>query len=322
MGQIAYIRDDGAIAIRASAGGACLRALWAAAVGVERSEPGEHVMRAAEEGNLHEEAMRKAYSEKGIEITGDQQKVELWVIPKKVVFVGHIDGEVDYHGHRLWEGKSMSRKVFDRWIDARWESQPKYAWQISIYMLAKGYPDDLDGVLYSAKRRDDGLIDEMMFDEPPISLNEMRKKALALWKAVNSHEMPACSFPPEDRWPCDYFFLHDEDEAPGDGLEDPAPDGFPELNEMLGHYYELSNVIGQATKERKELKERLEEFRDGRTSFGSDYFVVAISKRQKASFDKSKMIVEQGEELVRQYEGTTPYEVWSVKPREGVDDAL
>jgi hypothetical protein len=312
---IAYERSDGVIVIRASAMGKCVRALWAVLNGVEPAGAPEYLSRAAAEGNLHEGPIRdKLALEYERDIYGDQDLLELWIIPGRLVIVGHPDGfmEAEDKGGLpdLVEIKTMSRAVFEKWMDQGFDSNPGYAWQISVYMLAAGWPEKIEGTVYAAKRRDDGLMDEGYFTEPPISLRQIRQKAVALYKAHYQGEMPECDIPEGKRWGCPVYFLHDEDEVPKE-TEQEAPD----LDTLAAEYLELSKTSNYARTRQKEIKAEMEEFRDGRDAWSTENFIFKIARVKRRTLDKAAITVEHGPDFLARYEDINPYDRWTIKEK-------
>lgn len=315
---IAYVRDDGAVAIRASASGMCGRALWAVLDGIEPTADPEYLTRAAEEGNIHEPHVREKISEQlGRKVYGDQETLELWIIPKKLVIVGHCDGFVEAEegtglAPDLLEVKTMSRNVFDRWMAGGFESQPKYAWQISSYLLAAGWRDDeVLGAVYAAKRRDDGLIDVRYIEEPPVSFKEIRSKMLKVYRAWKLDEMPDCDLPPKQRYPCPVFFLHDEEIGEDDEHEvEEAPD----LDALAAEYVELSETEKYAKKRKKDIKAQIEaEYRNGRDVFGTEHYRIKVQHVDRESLDKAALVSEKGEDFIKPYLKDSGYDRWDIK---------
>jgi hypothetical protein len=316
---IAYERPDGALAIRASALGRCVRALWAVLDGIEPVASPEWLNQSAEEGHLHEGAVRDKLREQGWLIEDDQDTVELWVVPKKVVIVGHIDGWGVPPNHmaglddHLVEIKSMSRNVFDQWMKNRFEYRPSYAWQISAYMLAKGWPDEFTKCLYVSKRRDDGTIDEWVFDEPPYDLKAIRHKALAVLKAWKTGEMPDCDLPPDQRFPCPVFFLHDEDPETQEELEMMVS---RDLDDVAAEYIEVITAHNELGARRKELKGLLEGYRDERDAWQTEHHTFRIAKNPgRKTFDEAKMRAA-GVEVDQFMKQGKPIERWYVRQKD------
>lgn len=322
---IAYQHEEGHVVVRASALGKCVRALWASLEGIDPVDTPEYLSRAAEEGNLHEEHIRtKLAHDHGRKIYGDQTELKLWIIPRKLVVIGHTDGFMEpkrfVESHNdipsglpdLIEIKTMSRAVFDKWMAKGWDSNPSYAWQISAYMLAARWPEGIKGTVYAAKRRDDGLIDERYLTEPPISLKEIRAKMIALYKHWKLGEMPPCDIPESNRWGCPVFFLHDEDVVPEEQQVD-APD----LDTLAAEYLELGKTATYATKRKKEIKEEMEAFRDGRPEFSTENFNFKVTFVPRDSLDKAAVMVEHGDDFFERYTHHGGYERWYVKERKG-----
>lgn len=305
---IAYLRDDGVVVFRASAAGHCSRALWASLAEVSPSAPSEHLETIFAEGHLHEEAVRNYLNERGTTVTESQGDVELWIVPNKVVVVGHVDGFVNVAGKRVWENKALARSSFDKWVKHRFDGFESYAWQISVYMLATEC-----GALYTVKRRDDGLIDEFVIDEPPISFDEIRRKLLNVYAAFLRGEMPACD---PERWGCSYWFLHDEHEIP---TTEDAPVRLVGPEEKLDELAAIWTVLSETEKEIKERKKKLraemDDLRSGRNKFETIHHTFSVSSRTRESIDKAKLIVEQGKEFVEPYLKRTEYDVWTIKER-------
>ncbi len=209
---LAYYDDDGAVTVRASAVGKCSRALWAALEEIEPVAPTERIDAILNEGHLHEQAVREVLESEGAVIE-DQEQVTLWLIPGKLKIVGHVDGNISNWG-QVWENKALGKEGFRRWRNVGFDAYPDYPWQISVYMLALDLP-----ALYTVKCRDDGQLDRMVIDEPPVSLKDIRSKIIGLYTAHKKGEMPPCD---PERWLCSFYFLHDEmEEGETYELDDP-----------------------------------------------------------------------------------------------------
>jgi hypothetical protein len=209
---LAYIDDDGAVTVRASASGKCSRSLWAALEEIEPVAPTERIDAILQEGHLHEQAVREVLESEGA-IIEDQIEITLWIIPGKLKIVGHADGKIT-NWSQVWENKALGKEGFHRWRNVGFDAYPEYPWQISVYMLGLDLP-----ALYTVKCRDDGQMDRLVLTEPPVSLQEIRAKMVGLYSAYKRGEMPACD---PERWMCSFYFLHDEiDEGETFELDDP-----------------------------------------------------------------------------------------------------
>jgi len=308
---IAYVRPDGAIAVRASAIGKCVRALWAALAGIESAAPSEVIERAFAEGHLHEKAVRdQIEATEDTRVVDDQREVELWVIPGKLVVVGHIDGIVE-NTRRLLEIKAMSSRAFADWVKKRFDYRPEYAWQISVYMLA--LENEIEGVDYRVKRRDDGLLDVWTFEEPPVSLKEIKLKAIRVLQAHKQGIMPPCDIAQD--WFCPFFFLHDEAEDDDVDADVPTED-IPELDMLALEYIECKEVAKEAEKRAKELRKVMEEkYRKGRMEFATEHTYIKVYPKSRTSTDRAALVVGLGEEEAQKYDKTSEWEEWRVRER-------
>ena len=233
---IVYPEDDKWI-YRASASGSCVRYLVASALGYEdqRGKKMDDLLgRSAEEGNLHEIAVKEILKDEGITIEDDQKEINVQVIPK-VFLRGHIEGIlVDaIGGKELHEIKSMSTPQFTKWTNHEFEAFDRYAYQISTYMQA--YPE-LD-CRYIVKRREDGYRVEKLISAgaPPIPFSVIRKKIVIAEKYRRKGELPPCDI--ANQWGCPVWYLHDEAD---EGDFEPLTEEMEEiLAELVGEYVVL-----------------------------------------------------------------------------------
>lgn len=203
---------------RASGAGDCVRYLVASALGYEDQRNRDHqalMDRSAEEGNLHEEAVVKKMEEEGWDVYGQQDEINVQVIPG-VFLRGHREGLRSQNDiEQLFEIKSMSTKQFTKWQNHGFESFERYAWQISIYM--KAHPG-LD-VEYIVKRREDGYVSTRTIpaDNPPVPFSVIRKKIVIAEKYRRKGQLPPCDV--QNQWGCPVWYLHDEDETEEEAQE-------------------------------------------------------------------------------------------------------
>lgn len=149
--------------IRMSGAGKCQRALSAELLNVEPAPSPAWLEQAAEEGHLHERAVKQKLVAEGIIVYDDQ--LEIRIERDQYVLVGHIDGKVIDIGGKypmLLEVKSMSEGEFGRWMRGRWDAFNTYATQVSLYM--KG--TNLKECLYYVKNRNTGYPDRATISAP------------------------------------------------------------------------------------------------------------------------------------------------------------
>lgn len=269
----AYYDDDGAIAIRASAIGKCSRSLWASLEDIEPIVPSDRIESIFSEGHLHEQAVRELLESEGAEIE-DQEQVTLWIIPGKLKITGHVDGNIT-NWNQVWECKALGKEGFKRWRNVGFDAYPEYPWQISVYMLALDKP-----ALYTVKCRDDGQLDRMVIQEPPIPIKEIRAKAIGVYTAHKNGVMPECD---PERWMCSFYFLHDEaKENETFELDDPyyesAASRLADVREQIKF---LQGV-------EKELKEDLNSLAQGTHVAGM--YEIDVTEVSQMRLDQKKMV--------------------------------
>lgn len=261
--------EDGTVVYRASSLGMCVRALVAIgrdnyqeAMGKERIDLLE---RSADEGNLHEDAVRQKLVREGWKLVSAQDEVNIPII-KGVIVRGHTDGvlippddDTDYRPHEhLLEVKSMSNKRFDRWTKQGFDGFLKYAYQISSYMQANPGRD----VIYIIKRREDGFENRFVIpaDSPPISWKHIRTRILTAERHRRKRaSFPECDLTSQERFWCPFFYLHDE-EDPSDGPVEMTDEDKAVLADMIPKRMELKaieNAGKQAEEDRKILDKEI-----------------------------------------------------------------
>ena len=270
----AYVDDDGAVTVRAYAIGHCSRSLWAALNEVDGEGFSDYIETIFAEGHMHEEAVREVLVSEGAEID-DQYEVTLWIIPGELKIVGHLDGYIT-NWKQIWENKALGKDGFRRFQNVGFDAYPNYPWQISTYMLATELP-----ALYTVKSRDSGEIIRFVIDTPPITEDEIKAKAIGVYQAYKSGEMPLCD---PERWQCSYRFLHDE-------LEEDE-----QVHTVEDPYIEAAaGALMEVREQQKILKEKHDELRDdvlklpvGKHDVGE--FLVEVKIITSKRHDPKKMI--------------------------------
>lgn len=202
------------IIYRMSGAGDCVRAMVAKQYEhkeVRQTERQQLMDRSAEEGNLHEKAVKDKLRSEGWVISGEQDEYTIQILPG-VLLVGHGDGMVTKESTLLLEVKSMSSKQFAKWIKDDFKSFPRYAYQITAYMEANPGLD----VMYVVKRREDGMVNTQIIQagNTPVPFKKIRSKILTAERYRRKGEYPPCD---ENPWGCAFFYLHDEE------IEETAP---------------------------------------------------------------------------------------------------
>jgi len=242
----AYMEGD-MLVVRASSSGDCLRALWAAATGMQEVAKRDWLAQTAMEGHLHEGDVRDRLREMGHVIADPQATVDWEVVPGKVIVRGHVDGfvqEDDADDDAVLEVKSMSDAVYKEFEARQFETKPGYAWQISCYMNATG----MGRALYAYKNRNNGQLSTFWIDKPPIGKGTITRKMMDLRRWVDRGEMPECDL--ANRFFCLFPFLHWEE---GDA-EEVDYSGDAAIDELAGEYVGITGQIKDLELRKKELR--------------------------------------------------------------------
>lgn len=323
------------IVYRASSVGGCIRVLVASSMGHEerRGQKMDDLLeRSAEEGNIHEPAIRAAVMEKyGLELVEEQDEVEITILPGLIIR-GHNDGVLAQTinstvpagttEHILLEAKTMSTKQFAKWQSGRFKYFEKYAFQISIYMKMNPGHD----VIYAVKRREDGMMDYMWIkhDQPPIEWKRIMTKILLAEKARRKDAYPACDV--ANTWGCPFWYLHDEKD-PEEEDEDLSDDEVKILGELSQGYLELK-AVEDAGKEAESLRKAkfnvqlmnmLGEKPNVVFNHDGTTFKVRRGGGGGSSFDKAKFIEDHGQEEYDKYVSkySYSYPIVRIIPDEG-----
>ncbi len=114
----------------------------------------------------------------------------------RALLVGHIDG---FAPPALVEVKTMSRFQFERWKKQGFDAFRKYAFQVSLYMIAMHCP-----AVYAVKNRDTGELDVREIVEPPLSMAEIVNYLGDALRAYNNGVLADC--PETDQYPCGFCY--------------------------------------------------------------------------------------------------------------------
>lgn len=340
-----YFDDDkGVWVYRVSSSGDCVRALVAIGLDYQgaRDQDTEAMLeRAANEGNLHEGAVREGLEGMGFRFWDYEDSAdnvfEVPVIPG-VILRGHPDGLGEYTGEGgykeldppldrittpevILEVKSMSRKVFSKWSLQGFEAFPKYASQISVEMQAFPGRD----VIYAVKRRDDGLVNYTIIphDEPPVDFATVRKKIVTAekYRRKGGEEMPPCSAD-ANKFFCPFWYLHDEEEEQDqeDHLTEEMEAVLGELVYEYKRLKEIEDAGKEAEKARKkinpEILSMLGELDQAKVAHKGRAFQVTRRAGGGSRLDTDRLRLDLGEEKYAEYETKYRFEYPVIKELE------
>lgn len=206
--------------LRASALGSCTKAQAALLLGFTALDAPEKIQQAYERGNTHETDCAQALRDTGHVIYDEQDEVVLtfgdWTI------TGHLDGIIEpdieqWAQSRVWEAKAPNAwaKFEKAYKTGDWTDPltHRYAWQISVYMLAT----ELEA--YVTCWGEDHGVRGFVIEVPPFGLEQVEARVQEIASIVESGMLPQlCS---QRDYPCPVVYLHeDADEA----VDDPGLD--------------------------------------------------------------------------------------------------
>lgn len=167
-----------------SSSGHCIRALSASYLQVEHKAFPSWLESTAEEGNIHEDAIKAKLRNKGYVIEDNREEckickerygtgrkgIHVEIDSLHITLIGHLDGIISHpdnplFGTRILECKSMSQNEFYRWTKGRFEEFPNYAAQLTCYMSAKNL-----SAYYYVKNRNLGNTDILEINQSPSNI--------------------------------------------------------------------------------------------------------------------------------------------------------
>lgn len=300
----AVYREGDVWVVRASAMGGCVRSLVAARMGYSPVEPKDAALLRMNEGVIHEPHILKHVAETyELSGAGAQEEVNLPVAGGRILIRGHMD-EVALgnlrtgrdQGHsRVVEAKAMGKSTFDKWISSgkkgtRWEEFRRYAYQISVYMHAL----NTEKGLFAIKNRDTGEIQLFELEKPPISLADIKARAL---KVTTLTDLPSCD---PVQYLCDFFYIHEEVEM------FPTRDQDEALDELAKIYDEARFELNVAEAKKKEAAKQLAAALGDRPSVTTEDWKVTLVTTTKRSPDMSSLRRDHAE-LLEEYEREVTY---------------
>lgn len=284
--------EAGRVIIRASAIGGCIRNLVAARMGIRPVSFNEASLRRMGEGVIHEPHIINALTRDGWAVVDQQPLVELSIADGRIVIRGHCDafllGSTEVDGY-VGEAKAMGRDVYAKWKRHGWAEFRRYAWQLSSYMHATKLPG-----VFAVKNRDTGEIDVTTWAEPPVSLAEVKLRAI---KIAAASELPSCD---PVMFPCQRYFLHESpykiDPVTGLEIKGTRPDGLPPaphevppehvaaFDELARSYNEARDECSRAEAKRKEVGAHLTAFLENhalKKAVSSSWVVTDVERQDR-----------------------------------------
>lgn len=281
--------ENGVAVYRASAVGGCIKALTAARLGYTPIAPNEKSERVMNEGNIHEPHILSSLErEHGWVIGRRQDELEL-PVGTGIIIRCHPDGVITTseradHLGRVVEAKAMGKDVFAKWLKHGWESNRRYAYQMSIEMHCLNMPG-----VFAVKNRDNGEIHTTFVDQAPFSLAEVKARVAKVEAAAREAVLPQCD---PQSWLCDFFYLHDqpvEGGGEGGGGGDEVVENDEAVDALAALLFKARLEKKQAEAMEKEARERLMLNLGEREKVATNFWKVAVSTSKRASLDMEQL---------------------------------
>jgi hypothetical protein len=206
-----------------SSSGHCSKSLCAMLLNYPKKDKPSWLSTTAEEGNLHEDAIKNKLKKEGLIVEDNHQEcsvckerygtgrsgIHVEIERDKFLLVGHMDGLVHEKDNcenvKILECKSMSQNEFYRWLNKEFGNFPGYANQLSCYMQAIGVYE----ALYIVKNRNSGQTNRYELNTIPVPFNVIEEKLNNVCNAVDKNELLEYDYDPEsiECQRCDYIGL-------------------------------------------------------------------------------------------------------------------
>lgn len=300
---------------RASGLGGCIRSLVAAGMGISPAEPHDFMKRAAEFGQEAEPNLIHHLENDGWKLVSQQEVVELRV--GRAVIRGHIDAIVEKDGQRrIVECKTSSQDRADRIIrcvrEGRFhEVEPKYAFQISVYMLRLKLPALY--VVWPTKTNDEGTRElvgsptVLEIHKPPVGIVDIVSRIQKAEEWIEKAEFPKCDRS-ESRYFCPFRHLCEN--------EEPQPEEAPEINAWARMYADAKEQRDRAEKVMEEAKTRMIEAIGESGRIDTEEYRVIVTKSSRTYYDTRS--IRQNDalaELLKPFERTSHFIQLRVTPK-------
>lgn len=251
------------------------------------------------EGNLHEADMLRRLDSHW-EILGEAQREIEFLVRPGVVIRGHIDemAKRRMSEDRLLrsippvhvvECKSMSENKFrDYQARGLMAAFYPYAVQLSVYMIALNMPG-----LLVYKNRNTGQMRWDIFEEPPVSFQDICSIVDRSEKLAEQGQLPACD--DGETYFCKFNYLHEK-------FNNPSPEDEPfqvtsEFEQLLYDYYMAKKEEDMLRWRKDKLRERvLEAVGDHREIESAEFKVsrrVMATKRMDTKYIRKHLTKEQ-----------------------------
>lgn len=210
------------IVIPISSSGHCPKLLSAELLHLGKAETPEYLKLAAEEGNLHEDAIKRKLRSEGYVIKENHGEeceicksryglgrngIHVEIIKDGIELIGHLDGLIigKFNGSNeaesiipgtkesILECKSMSLNMFNRWTNGNFDEFYGYASQLTCYMEAT----KLNTALYIVKNRNSGFTERKIIIGSPLKFEDIWNRLLYVTTCVRQNKLAESVYNPE-----------------------------------------------------------------------------------------------------------------------------
>ena len=266
------------IEVRASSFGGCIKAQVAACLGYEPMAPPDRMQEVFDRGHTHEEENAAALRAMGYTIGAEQQEVYLDGPVGLGKVIGHIDGHIYMDGRSyLWESKSPNAWAkFEKAHKTGTYDDPltqRYAWQISVYMLA------LELEAYVTCWDEENGVRGFVIETPPYPLTAVEGRLAEIAGWVSSGQLPQlCTV---NDYPCPFVYLHEDDV---EVVDDPI------LDQLVAEYDYWAAREKDAGQQKKDYQTAIRDHitRDETVTSGGSK-VTRYERKAAARYDMDRM---------------------------------
>lgn len=192
------------------------------------------------------------------------------------------DGDIQVPGPAVLEIKSLSQSSTEKWRREGFDGFPRYAVQISVYMIALGIP-----AVFVVKNKNSGQLTVRVVHTPPVSLEELADRVRVVEQAEDV--MPVCSL---SDFPCPYLYLHDEVSKKG-VKSDVVEVEDPTLNLLAAEYEQARETERRAGAAKDEARDNLLGYltQKGVNDGGlmTDLYKVTVRSRMRETLDRKRL---------------------------------
>jgi hypothetical protein len=211
------------------------------------------LVKAAAAGNRYEIIAKTILRSRGYTVGGEQGEVDYRAGPTSIIR-GHLDGShclvPDDDLSRILEVKSMSQRVFDKWLTHGFEKFPEYAAQVTVYMYAQAQRQGRDGYLeavYAVINRETDEMDIRVLSTPPGDIDAIVQKVLLSENFAELGELPICDS--ASQYTCPYNYLCDKNEILFEEIEEASELMLKSLGDEYSEILKVEKTLGDRKKD-------------------------------------------------------------------------